>query len=395
MAELSDVKDEVKTETAIEDEDCNGKEQDNDTADIDGDDDDTSKSDRQVLVRNVDKKASSDDLEDFFFDNFENVEDIHRNTFIRGKGDNKKEVFRGSAVLTFTDAESANKFMEIDSVKYNGFHLNKISMVEANKRKEVFQKKKAEEDEKRRQELADLDNSIVICTGFHKNANSLQEVMHYMYDNHENVINVDMEMMRDNRGYQRWDSKTTIKFGDKRTADRFLGLTYVKFKGNYITRHSLAEFHKKEKRNEEAEAAKKKANEERVNDYLVKGASIKLTGFDNEDTKREEIKGKLVDSLNVDSHDIAYISFVKGDKEAIIRLKAAQADDVVKRWNEDKLEVGGDEITAEVLGGEEEERFLQKCKESMVNKMEKQKLYKRPRRAGFTPNRSSNWLEDY
>merc|ERR1719495_2571945 len=102
--------------------------------------------------------------------------------------------------------------------------------------------------------------------------------MHYMYDNHENVINVDMEMMRDNRGYQRWDSKTTITFGDKRAADRFLGLTYVKFKGNYVTRCCLSEYRETQKQGEESDsAAKRKMAEKRVEEFFIKGASVRLT----------------------------------------------------------------------------------------------------------------------
>ena len=73
------------------------------------------------------------------------------------------------------------------------------------------------------------------------NADSLQEVMKYFYDNHENVVDVQMDAIRDKFGNQRWDDKAFITFLNKGSADRFLELVYVRFKGNKITRMPGAE----------------------------------------------------------------------------------------------------------------------------------------------------------
>jgi len=352
---------------------------------------------RQVMVRNLDKKATSDDLEDFFYDNYENLEEIHRSTFFRGKGEYRKEIFKGSVILTFTDEESAKKFLDLDTIKYNGYTLNKISMEEFNERKEQNQKKRAEEKEKKKAETGSRDDCTVVCSGFHRAASSLQEVMNYMYDNHENIIDVNMEVIRDKRGFQRWDSKTTVTFGDKRAADRFLGLTYVKFKGNYVTRSNLSEYRENQRKSEETDvAAKRKMAEKRVGEFFIQGASVRLTGFNDEETAREEIKKKLVKELSVEENNIAYITFMKGDKEATVRLKTPGAEDLAKLWNEKKVTINGDEISAEVLSGEKEDSYLNKCKEDMVNRMER----KRPRRfVSSTYNnkstKSNNWLEDY
>ena len=47
--------------------------------------------------------------------------------------------------------------------------------------------------EKRRQEQGEPGDCIAVCTGFHRNATK-QEIVNYLYDNHENVIDVNMDV---------------------------------------------------------------------------------------------------------------------------------------------------------------------------------------------------------
>jgi len=346
---------------------------------------------RQVIVRNLDKNATSDDLEDFFYDNYENVETICRETFMTGTGDNKKEMFKGSVVLTFTDEQSAKKFLE-KKVRYKKWKLETVS------RKVFLQKKKNTEESRIKAE-----ECTVVCNGFHKKASTLQEIMNYMYDNHENIIDINMEIHRDARGFEKWETDTTIIFGDKKTADRFVDLSYVKFKGVYITRTSLQD-HKLKKTN-----SKRKKAEKKYEDVLMEGASLTLRGFDTDKEMfgageyravREQIKEKLVSSLKVASDDICYISFKPGDTEAIIRMKTATGKDLANSWNEGEIEVGGDKIKAEVLAGEAEQTYLGKCKDEIFQKMERQNKWNAGKKMRGSKNQQNgnsrtSWLEDY
>ena len=48
---------------------------------------------------------------------------------------------------------------------------------------------------------------------------------------------------------------------------------------------------------------------------------------------------------------------------ATVRLKVAEAEELNKKWaEEDEVKIGDDVVTCEVLEGEEEEQFLNKCK---------------------------------
>ena len=48
--------------------------------------------------------------------------------------------------------------------------------------------------EKKRQEQGEPGDCIAVCTGFQKKATNVQEIVNYMYDNHENVIDVNMDV---------------------------------------------------------------------------------------------------------------------------------------------------------------------------------------------------------
>jgi len=352
----------------------------------------------QVVVRNIDKNATSDDLEDFFYDNFENVETIYRETFTSGKGDTKKEMFKGSVILTFKDQASATKFLS-KKIKYKTFKLDTILRKDFLQRKKEMNKKREENKERRNNGGNSSDECTVVCTGFHKVASTLQEVVNYMYDNHENIIDVNMEIHRDarSRGFEKWDTETTIVFGDKKAADRFLNLTYVKFKGVYITRISLLD-HKVKKIN-----LKRKKVEKKFEDVVLEGASFTLRGFQTDKQPfnyrgaRENIKEKLVSSLNVEGDDICYISFRPGDEEAIVRMKSAVGEDLANKWNQNNVKLDDDTITAEVLSGDAEQTYLTKCKEEIIEKEEKKKNWnygKKLKGSKFYKG-SKNWIEDY
>ena len=118
-------------------------------------------------------------------------------------------MYKRQVVLTFSDKASADKFMAIEFISFRGDCLDMIAMEEVIKKKEEDKKKRLDnqggyyyfrEDqgglicnmldfvaEKRRQDC------VVVCNGFPKDTN-VQEIVNYMYDNHENVIDVDLDV---------------------------------------------------------------------------------------------------------------------------------------------------------------------------------------------------------
>jgi len=231
---------------------------------------------RRVVVKNIDFKANAEEIEEFFgSETFQNIEHVSRKFTARGTWKEKKEGkplkkrFNGVVIVTFEDKDAAEKFIAMEDLTFKERKLRKHSLTESEERREKFleqkkakieankkkkedekkaaqlkkkkdeeaaQKKKTEESVKKNAKSTNPGDCIVVCRGFHMNADSLQEVMKYFYDNHEHVIDVNMEVLRDNFGYQRWDDKAFVTFMNKGAADRFISLAYVRFKGNKITR---------------------------------------------------------------------------------------------------------------------------------------------------------------
>ena len=53
---------------------------------------------------------------------------------------------------------------------------------------------------------------------------------------------------------------------------------------------------------------------------FAKGCILRVTGFSDEELTREVIKAALVN----EGVDVAFIQFVKGDKEALVRLQSSE-----------------------------------------------------------------------
>merc|ERR1719228_139970 len=267
------------------------------------------------------------------------------------------------------------KFLEIKEASKK----KKQEAIKKKKSDEVAAKKKAAE-EKKSEAKAKNDKStspsdcIVVCKGFHMNAGSLQEVMKYFYDNHEKVIDVNMEVLRDGFGNPRFDDKAFITFMNKGAADKFKDLAYVRFKGKAIDRFSVQEFKEgkkkpqKGKQEEKAGVKRKLPEEEKKPVELEKGAAIKIMGIKNKNTKALDVKDKLK-NLDVKWEDVVFVNHPKGEEEAQVRLKGDAAKTVatlVKKLNEENIMMG-DLVTAARLTGKAEKELDEKTKEHLEN----------------------------
>jgi hypothetical protein len=393
---------------------------------------------RRVVVKNIDFKANAEEIEEFFgSETFQNIEHVSRKFTARGTWKEKKEGkplkkrFNGVVIVTFEDKDAAEKFIAMEDLTFKERKLRKHSLTESEERREKFleqkkakieankkkkedekkaaqlkkkkdeeaaQKKKTEESVKKNAKSTNPGDCIVVCRGFHMNADSLQEVMKYFYDNHEHVIDVNMEVLRDNFGYQRWDDKAFVTFMNKGAADRFISLAYVRFKGNKITRCSVSDYKdiqagKGKKAGAGAAPGNKRKlpEDEKKPVELEKGAAIMIKGIENKHTKIKDIRDKLK-AVDVKLQDIVYVGYENGEGEAQVRLKGASSDGVaelIKKLNNSNI-LMGDEISVSKLTGKAEKELAEKAKEHL-NTMPSKKEKKLKNEA----KKQRNLLENY
>lgn len=110
---------------------------------------------------------------------------------------------------------------------------------------------------------------------------------------------------------------------------------------------------KKLKRNNKKGAVKE--NEQQKNS-LPKGATIHLKG-EFKTMSREDIKSKISDL----GYETAFIVFNKGDEEAYVRLQEENLAKNLLEKSGTEIEIVGCKLTARLLEGEEEEKFLEKA----------------------------------
>jgi len=316
---------------------------------------------RRVLIKSIDRKKTADDIEDYFFDNYSEcgIEDVFT-CYLPGK----KKWFNGAAIVTFESEAQAQKFMSMDLKKEEdiGFRqkLYRICLADNKKKREERLKKFTEN--KTKQELNGTaaetvtTSRTIACIGFTGKVAGVAEIQTYLKDNHENVVSVNAEK-----------EKTFVTFGDQRSADRFLGLSYVKFKGAYIHRKYGEEVKRGEKR--------KLENSDQKSGYLgaVKGAQFKLKGFRNAGTNYTVIKQGL-EGMGVDKKELKFVSYNSG--EAVVRLQTAKAREVVMRLNKAGFMVNGDRVVAQILTGSEEDSYLQEIGKAKWNHNRPKKEFK-------------------
>lgn len=299
---------------------------------------------RRVLIKNIDKKKTADDVEDYFFDNYPECGIEHILSCKK-----MKKWFNGVAIITFEKEQQAKQFLEMDFRKPEeiGFRnkLYKISLVDNKKKREERLKKFNEQNKNTNLNGEEFvsPGCTVSCIGFSGNVKDASEIQCYMKENHENVVDVKLE-----------DEKAHISFGDQRSAQRFLGLAYVKYKGAYIYRKYNDEIRRAEKRKREG------SSDQLGNINKVVGCSFKLTGFQNPNTNYHVIKQKL-EEAGVDQSDVKFIRFYKLQKEAVVWLNSNKVGKVVVMLNNSGFTVEGDRITAqEGDGGLRKPRFESK-----------------------------------
>jgi len=117
----------------------------------------------------------------------------------------------------------------------------------------------------------------------------------------------------------------------------------------------------------------KEGESEEKEEGLPKGSVLVFSGLNGE-TTREDLKEKLNSAFSVDTADIAFVYYQKGEDTAKLRFKTeGAAVAVAEKIEGGKLEVKGAETSVKALEGEEEEVFLKECSADIGAHMAKKK----------------------
>lgn len=164
-----------------------------------------------------------------------------------------------------------------------------------------------------------------------------------------------------------------IIFKDVETCKKFVEADSIKFKDTELIRKFKNDYFEQKKKEiqDKRKKGKKQDDESAVANIVekssfAKGAVLHFSGLNkNQSITREEIKEQL---KKIDSAEIAYIDFNKGETEGYIRFaEENKASEVFQKLNDGVLEVSETKITFKVVKGQDEEDYLKKTVEA-VNK---------------------------
>jgi len=191
------------------------------------------------------------------------------------------------------------------------------------------------------------------------------DVCNYFIHNHKDVADVK---------FFNWTEIVFAKFKNVEAAERFIGLSYHMFYGVDLALHDVVEFLKKKSDQQKEDVAKillnKKFNKSMMEGHgqangngTTNGAGVgnrqkevELVGFKSKQAG-QDIRGLFVENLHLDEEVVGQPKWVKGsggsDKARLhIKLEDSAIGYLVKKWNELEINVEGDAVTAEVVGGE-------------------------------------------
>jgi len=252
----------------------------------------------------------------------------------------------------------------------------------------------------------DTEARTVYLKGFPKETTTLDDLIEFFHGGFENVLNVYMRMYFDKKTKERhFKGSVMVTFKDVANAQKLVALEEIKYKDEplikkfqkvYFEDKSKEMDEKRKLKQQNKEKVMKAKGDENVENKedefaLPKGATLKLTGLGGEIT-REDIKEKLKELFEVnidkDGGDIAFITYNKGDEEAKIRFREENAaKPIAEKWlAKEKVEISEMSITASLLEGEEEEKFLSDSVQDLKERRNKNR-HGHKRRGGFQGGR--------
>ncbi|KAJ8921033.1 hypothetical protein NQ315_015829 [Exocentrus adspersus] len=176
-----------------------------------------------------------------------------------------------------------------------------------------------------------------------------------------------------------------IIFKDVDKCKEFIEKETIKYKDTELIRKWQSDYLEgKKKEIEERKKAKKekkgKADEKPEKPLeFPKGAVVHFKGLEEGQTlTREELRDKVKE---VGETDVAFVDFSKGDLEGYLRFpEEDNAVEFVKKLTDGELEVETFKLKLRVLQGEEEEEYLKKTSDTVIELRKKQKQSSRNNR---------------
>merc|ERR1712037_341944 len=198
---------------------------------------------------------------------------------------------------------------------------------------------------------AQLAKQTVYTKGFDKENSTLDGLIEFFEEKlGSDVMNVQMRSYQDKKDKNKKGFKGSlfVTFKDRESAEKFIALEEFLVKGE-----------------KGAEAKSVRMWQE---DYNTE----KTREWEENKAKKKEEKDKLKSEHSVDTDDIAFVYYQKGEETAKLRFKTEGAAIVVaKKIEGGKLEVKGTETAVKALEGEEEEAFLKQCSADIKAQMAK------------------------
>lgn len=249
-----------------------------------------------------------------------------------------------------------------------------------------------EYNDERKNKLAE---ATLYVKGFDKENTQLEELIEH-FEQYENVLNVSMRNYYDKKTEVRgFKGSLFVTFNDKASAEKYYNLKDKKYKDAELEVKWQSDYFADKNKESENKVKKAKADKQKLKDAkkaaeeedkkkaveaeeLPKGAVLVITNLSNE-TMREDIKSQLEKDCQSDPNDIAFVYFQKGETEAKLRFREAnKAVELKKKIDENgKLTICETEVEVRVLEGEEEEEFLKKCVQDMIENKLSRKGHKR------------------
>eukprot|EP00095_Tigriopus_kingsejongensis_P003731 maker-scaffold357_size197762-snap-gene-0.49 protein:Tk03731 transcript:maker-scaffold357_size197762-snap-gene-0.49-mRNA-1 annotation:"la protein homolog" len=242
-----------------------------------------------------------------------------------------------------------------------------------------------------------LAESTVYVKGLDKENTSLEELLDH-FKQYDNVLNVSMRQFHDKKtDVKGFKGSLFVTFGDRASAEKFMALENLKYReaelsAKWQNQYFADKGKEKEEKIKKSKAEKQKLKEAKKavedeekekaveSEALPKGAVLVIDKLSSE-TMREDIKSQLEKDCEVEPKSIAFVYYQKGETEAKLRFweadKAIQILKKIEAIKDGKLVIKEQAVECRVLEGTEEEEFLKKCAQDMVEFKSNRKGHKR------------------
>ncbi|XP_040567223.1 la protein homolog [Lepeophtheirus salmonis] len=232
--------------------------------------------------------------------------------------------------------------------------------------------------------------ATIYVKGFDKENTETAELLEFFESIVKNIVSVEQRRWIDKKDNTKgFKGSVLVFFKSKEDAQVLMDMEDLKYKDLPLIKKWQSDYWE-EKKKEIEERRKKKTQKKEPKEtkaaetqtFSLPKGSVLIMDCLNEKTSREDLKEALKENFGVNTEDIAFIYYERGQKTAKLRFKnengAKDVHEKIVASDEKEFKVQDDKVEFKLLEGEEEESFLKKCVEDMQQMRSKPK-----RRKGF------------